>query len=199
MGARERGYQAADIPRKARPHIPLNASTLDGSNADISACSREFSFCVIGVLQPSLSIRRWWSSPKGAADCGLFAARRPVCDQGTLHRVPARCRGEARLAQSRSRSSRGRNARRVGGSISKRGNVLSRLWPCFRAGHDNSLAFRFGHDVGVAAMPCLGLTLWLLRDIGRAISLVGDGEAGITALAHVGTRAWRTLHAARSR
>src|SRR5271156_6552102 len=24
--------------------IPLNASTLDGSNADISACSREFSF-----------------------------------------------------------------------------------------------------------------------------------------------------------
>jgi hypothetical protein len=90
-------------------------------------------------------------------------------------------------------------ARRVGGSIWKRGNVLSRLWPCFRAGHDNSLAFRFGHDVGVAAMPCLGLTLWLLRDIGRAISLVGDGEAGITALAHVGTRAWRTLHAARSR
>jgi hypothetical protein len=90
-------------------------------------------------------------------------------------------------------------ARRVGGSISKRGNVLSRLGPCFRAGHDNSLAFRFGHDVGVAAMPCLGLTLWLLRDIGRAISLVGDGEAGITALAHVGTRAWRTLHAARSR
>ena len=42
----------------------LNASTLDGSNADISACSREFSFCVIAVLQPSLSIRRWWSSPK---------------------------------------------------------------------------------------------------------------------------------------
>ena len=49
-------------------------------------------------------------------------------------------------------------ARRFGGSISKRGNVLSRLWPCFRAGHDNSLAFPFGHDVGVAAMPCLGLS-----------------------------------------
>jgi hypothetical protein len=49
---RARGYHAADIPRKARPHIPLNASTLGGSNADISPCSREFSFCVIAVLQP---------------------------------------------------------------------------------------------------------------------------------------------------
>jgi tetratricopeptide (TPR) repeat protein len=73
---------------------------------------------------------------------------------------------------------------------------LEQALALFRAGQDDSLAFRFGHDAGVAAMLCLALTLWPLGEIGRAVSLVDDAEGRITGLAHVGTRAWKTLHAA---
>jgi predicted ATPase len=38
-------------------------------------------------------------------------------------------------------------------------------------------------------MPYLALTLWPLGDTGRAISLVGDAEARIASLPHIGTRA----------
>ena len=66
----------------------------------------------------------------------------------------------------------------------------------YRPGRDDDLAFRFGHDVGVAAMLYLALTLWPLGDIGRAVYLVGDAEARIAGLAHIGTRAFGKLHAA---
>jgi hypothetical protein len=45
-------------------------------------------------------------------------------------------------------------------------------------------------------MLCLALTLWPLGEIGRAISLVGNAERRTTGLPHVGTHAWKTLHAA---
>ena len=66
----------------------------------------------------------------------------------------------------------------------------------FQPGRDDDLAFRFGQDAGVAAMLYLALTLWPLGDIGRAVSLVGDAEARIAGLAHIGTRAYGNMHAA---
>ena len=73
---------------------------------------------------------------------------------------------------------------------------LERALALFQPGRDDDLAFRFGQDVGVSAMLWLALTLWPLGDIGRAISLVGDAEARIAGLAHVGTRAFGMFHAA---
>ena len=45
-------------------------------------------------------------------------------------------------------------------------------------------------------MLYLALTLWPLGDIGRAVSLVGDAEARIAGLPHIGTRAYGKCHAA---
>ena len=59
----------------------------------------------------------------------------------------------------------------------------------FQPGRDDDLAFRFGHDEGVAAMLYLALTLWPLGDVGRAVSLVGDAEARMAGLAHIGSHA----------
>jgi predicted ATPase len=73
---------------------------------------------------------------------------------------------------------------------------LEQALALFRPGRDDDLAFRFGHDVGVAAMLYLALTVWPLGDIGRAVSLVGDAEARIAGLAHIGTRAFGKMHAA---
>jgi predicted ATPase len=73
---------------------------------------------------------------------------------------------------------------------------LERALTLFQPGRDDDLAFRFGQDQGVAAVLYLALTLWPLGDIGRAISLVGEAEARSASLAHVGTRAYGTMHAA---
>jgi tetratricopeptide (TPR) repeat protein len=67
---------------------------------------------------------------------------------------------------------------------------LERALALFQPGRDDDLAFRFGNDVGAGAMLYLALTLWPLGDIGRAVSLVGDAEARIAGLAHIGTRAY---------
>jgi ATP/maltotriose-dependent transcriptional regulator MalT len=45
-------------------------------------------------------------------------------------------------------------------------------------------------------MLYLAITLWPLGDIRRAMSLVGDAEARIAGLAHIGTRAVGRMHAA---
>jgi tetratricopeptide (TPR) repeat protein len=73
---------------------------------------------------------------------------------------------------------------------------LERALALFNPGRDDSLAFRFGHDAGVAAMFFLAFTLWPLGDVGRAVSLVGDADARITGLDHIGTRAFNIMHAA---
>ena len=73
---------------------------------------------------------------------------------------------------------------------------LERALALFNPGRDDGLQFRFGHDAGVAAMLFLAFTLWPLGDVGRAVSLVGDADARITGLDHVGTRAFKRMHAA---
>jgi predicted ATPase len=66
---------------------------------------------------------------------------------------------------------------------------LERALALFQPGRDDDLAFRFGQDLGVAAMLYLALTLWPLGDIGRAASVVRDAEARIAGHPHIGTRA----------
>jgi predicted ATPase len=66
---------------------------------------------------------------------------------------------------------------------------LERALALFQPGRDDDLAFRFGQDLGVAAMLYLALTLWPLGDIGRAVSFVRDAEARIAGHPHIGTRA----------
>jgi class 3 adenylate cyclase/predicted ATPase len=60
----------------------------------------------------------------------------------------------------------------------------------FQAGRDDDLAFRFGQDVGVAAMLSLAIALWPLGDVERATSLVDRAGERIAGLAHIGTRAY---------
>jgi class 3 adenylate cyclase/tetratricopeptide (TPR) repeat protein len=66
----------------------------------------------------------------------------------------------------------------------------------FQPGRDDDLAFRFGHDAGVAAMLFLALALWPLGDVERAISLVGAAEARTAALAQAQTHAFGKWHTA---
>jgi len=73
---------------------------------------------------------------------------------------------------------------------------LERALALFNPGRDDGLAFRFGHDPGVAAMLFLAFTLWPLGDVGRSVFLVGDADARITGVDHIGTRAFKRMHAA---
>jgi len=73
---------------------------------------------------------------------------------------------------------------------------LERALALFVPGRDDDLAFRFGHDSGVAVMLYLALTLWPLGDIRRAVSVVGDAEARIADLAFIGTRVFGKWHVA---
>ncbi len=73
---------------------------------------------------------------------------------------------------------------------------LERAVALFQPGRDDELAFRFGHDWGVAAMLYLALVLWAMGDIGRAVSVSGDAKARIAGLGHVNGRAQGNMHAA---
>jgi predicted ATPase len=73
---------------------------------------------------------------------------------------------------------------------------LERALTLFQPGRDDDLAFRFGHDAGVAAMHHLAMVLWPLGDVERAISLVASARARVVGFAHVGSRAQGRFHAA---
>jgi predicted ATPase len=73
---------------------------------------------------------------------------------------------------------------------------LERALALFQPGRDDDLAYRFGQDAGVAAILYLALALWPLGEIRRAVSLIGDAEARIAGLTHVGTRAYGKWHVA---
>ncbi len=73
---------------------------------------------------------------------------------------------------------------------------LERALASFQSGRDDDLAFRFGHDAGVAAMLWLAFTLWPLGDPERAVSLVGRAQARIAGLAHIATHAFGKINTA---
>jgi class 3 adenylate cyclase/predicted ATPase len=66
----------------------------------------------------------------------------------------------------------------------------------FQAGRDDDLAFRFGVDLGTAAMVYLAFASWPLGEVDRATSLIDSMQKRITDLTHVGTLAFATGYAA---
>jgi tetratricopeptide (TPR) repeat protein len=82
------------------------------------------------------------------------------------------------------------------GEYVKARESLEHALALFQPGRDDDLAYRFGQDAGVAAIVYLALALWALGDVGRAVSLVGDAEARIAGLTHIGTRAYGKWHVA---
>jgi predicted ATPase len=53
-----------------------------------------------------------------------------------------------------------------------------------------------GQDPGVAAPLCLAIVLWPMGEVGRAGALLGDAEARVRDLPHIGTRMYGRIHAA---
>ena len=134
-----------------------------------------------------------------AADYGLWVGS---FARGELS--PMRAYAEAFLSdiEARPDSPEAGVARRVAGTTHwfageyrEARDHLEHALAMFQPGRDDDLAFRFGQDVGVAAMLYLAPVLWPLGEIGRAVSLVGDAEARIAGLAHIGTRAFGKWHA----
>ena len=56
---------------------------------------------------------------------------------------------------------------------------LERALALFEPGRDDDLAFRFGQDPGVAAMPTWRFTSWALGEVERAISLIDRCRRGL--------------------
>ena len=73
---------------------------------------------------------------------------------------------------------------------------FERALALFQPGRDDGLAFRFGHDSGVAAMSYLAMASWPLGEVDRAISLIDRMQTRIADLTHVGTLAFGRLHEA---
>jgi tetratricopeptide (TPR) repeat protein len=73
---------------------------------------------------------------------------------------------------------------------------LERAVALFQPGRDDDVAFRFGQDVGVAAMHYLAIVLWVLGDVARAIALAQQAHERIERIPHANTRAYGKLHMA---
>ena len=66
----------------------------------------------------------------------------------------------------------------------------------FNAERDRDLAFRFGQDVGVAALAFSALALWPLGEVGLAEERMKQMTARATKSGHVGTAAYGHFRAA---
>ena len=65
---------------------------------------------------------------------------------------------------------------------------LERALTLFAPVRDDDLAFRFGHDAGVAAMVYLSIVLWPLGEVDRAVSLIDRMQTRIAGTSHIGTQ-----------
>ena len=66
---------------------------------------------------------------------------------------------------------------------------FERALALFQPGRDDDLAFRFGHDLGVAAMAYLAIASWPLGEVDRSISLIDRMQTRMADVTHVGTLA----------
>jgi hypothetical protein len=73
---------------------------------------------------------------------------------------------------------------------------LERALALFRPGRDDDLAYRFGMDPGVPVMAYLGLTLWVLGETDRAVSLIERARERVASITHANTLVLGTMHAA---
>jgi tetratricopeptide (TPR) repeat protein len=140
------------------------------------------------------------ASARLAADWGLWVGS---IIRGELS--AARAHAEAFLSdlEARPDSPEGGVAHRVmgvthwfAGEYREAQDHLERALELFQSERDDELAFRFGHDTGVAVMHYLALALWPLGEVERAIPLVRIAEARVVRLTHVGTRAYGKKYAA---
>jgi tetratricopeptide (TPR) repeat protein len=72
---------------------------------------------------------------------------------------------------------------------------FDRALALFQPGRDDDLAFRFGHDEGVAAMIDLAFVSWALGEVDRAVALIDRAQERIADLTHTGTHAYGKFHA----
>ena len=73
---------------------------------------------------------------------------------------------------------------------------LQRALALFQPGHDDDLAFRFGHDAGVGAMGLLAFALWPLGEVDRAVLHIERMRARIASLTNANTLAFGTMFTA---
>ena len=135
-----------------------------------------------------------------AADYGLWAGSFVRGELPAMRKLSAACLSDV---EARPNSTEAGVAHRVLGSLTgSRANIveardhLERALALFKPGRDDVSRFGSDMDAGVAAMAVLAFTLWPLGDVGRAVSLVGDADARVTGLDHVGTCAFTRMHAA---
>ena len=123
--------------------------------------------------------RHWRQGRAGTAGGRLrpvgrqLRSGRVAADEGSRRDLPQRRRGETRFARGWGRPSRSRGNMWFAGEYREARDHLERALAMFQPGRDDDLAFRFGQDPGVAAMPYLALVLWPLGEVERAVSLVG--------------------------
>jgi predicted ATPase len=129
-----------------------------------------------------------------AADYGLWASSYV---RGELPAMRARAAAFLSAVEARPESPEACVAHRLAGSThwfageyDEAQEHLERALALFQPGRDDDLAFRFGQDVGVAAMLWLAMVLWPLGDIARALSLVIEAQARIAGLDHIVTHVY---------
>ena len=132
-----------------------------------------------------------------AADYGLWVGS---LARGELSSMRAHAEAFLRDAGTRPDSPEIGIARRAAGTThwfageyARAREHLEHALALFQPGRDDDLAFRFGTDVGVAAMSFLAFVLWPVGDLARAVFLVGDAEARTAGLAHIGTHAYAKM------
>jgi class 3 adenylate cyclase/predicted ATPase len=134
-----------------------------------------------------------------AADFGLFAASSVRGDLLAMRAHAAAFLSDIELSPDSPQACVAHRAAGIthwfAGEYAEAREHLERALALFKPGRDDDLAFRFGHDAGVAATLYLALTLWPLGDLEDAASLVRTAKARIASLAYIGTRAYGTVQA----
>ena len=152
MATRSSRREAMGARKQWRPSLEP-ANRLPGTRTRWSG-SRQIMACgsaaTCGAILPSMRTH-------AAAFLADVAARPDSPEAGVAHRVPGRHIGSPE-------------------NIEEAREHLERALALFQPGRDDDLAFRFGHDAGIAAMFYLAIALWPLGDVGRAVSLVDDAR-----------------------
>ncbi len=137
---------------------------------------------------------------RSATDYGLFAISYV---RGDLPSMRAHAAASLNEVEARPDSPEAGVAHRLAGltcwfagEYSEARDHFERALALFQPGRDDDLAFRFGHDAGVAAMLYLSITLWPLGEVARAISLVDSAQLRIARVTHTGSHAFAKMHAA---
>ena len=158
--------RAATARRKRRKPSPEPAKSASGDKNAPERLAADYGLWVGSFLRGELPSMR----AHAAAFLSDVEARPDSPEAGVAHRVAGMTcwfAGEYREARDH----------------------FERALVLFQPGRDDDLAFRFGHDAGVAAMGFLAFALWPLGEVVRAISFNDRMQTRMANLTHVGTLA----------